>query len=98
MKYNNLHLIKPTSNTPVYFISPEAKEVLGTFIPNLGFSATEGKLGGYMAKWWRYLTDIELQSIAPIEVQVVEKRKYTKKVPEIDNEVRVKRKYVKKIR
>lgn len=68
--------------------------MLGTFIPNLGFNAVEGKLGGYMAKWWRYLTDVEQQSIAPIEVQVVEKRKYVKKV---DVEVHVKRKYVKKI-
>lgn len=95
MKYNNLHHTKPTPNIPVYFVSPEAKEVLGTFIPNLGFNATEGKLRGYMAKWWRYLTDIELQSIAPIEVQIVEKRKYVKKSPD---EVRQKRKYVKKIR
>ena len=70
--------MKPTSNTPVYFISPDAKEVLGTFTPNLGFSTTEGNLKGYMAKWWRYLTNIELQSIAPIEVRV--KRKYVKKI------------------
>lgn len=96
MNYNNLHHSKPISNTPVYFISPVAKEVLGTFIPSIGFNATEGKLGGYMAKWWRYLTDIELQSIQPIDVQVIEKRKYIKKSPQLDNEVRQKRKYVKK--
>lgn len=95
MNYNNLHHTKPTSNTPVYFVSPEAKEVLGTFMPFVGFNATESNLKGYMAKWWRYLTDIELQSIAPIEVQVVEKRKYVKK--SLD-EIQQKRKYVKKIR
>lgn len=82
MKYNNLHHTKPTSNTPVYFISPEAKEVLGTFMPFVGFNATEGNLKGYMAKWWRYLTDIELQSIQSSFIDLPElrqKRKYIKK-------------------
>jgi hypothetical protein len=75
LKYNNFHLVHPQHQQPVYFIAGEGKEVLGTYTRETGFNATEGKFMGYMAKWWRELTEAELTAFSLSTVVPKSKRK-----------------------
>lgn len=79
---NNLHHTKPTIGQWVYFISPNGCEVLGQYLAINSFNASEGNLKGYCAKYWRELTDVEVESLGITAQPITNKpkRPYIKKV------------------
>jgi len=79
-KYKNFHYDKPEPNTPVYFICPTGKEVLGLFKGKTWFEDMDGKYKNFTAKLWRNLDDSELRLVQMIDVpEERPKRKYVRK-------------------
>jgi len=79
MKYKNFHIDKPLPNTPLYFIGPNATELLGWYLGGTWFEDTAGRYRNYYAKFWRELAESEMLLVtSPPRVEVRTKRKYTR--------------------
>lgn len=60
-RYRNLHWEKPEVNQLVYWMGPNAKDILGWFRGNLQFQEVEKKYPGYIPKWWYPADEITIR-------------------------------------
>jgi hypothetical protein len=84
MKYKNFHIDKPEKHQLIYWLNTQLRETLGFFMGGTVFIEADGKQRGYYAKYWRAASEGDnlLATWKPdgSHIEVVEKRKYTKKV------------------
>lgn len=77
-KYKNVYKTKPEINQLIYWMGPQATDILGWYRGGHRFDEYERKYPGYIPKWW-YPADSELNIKDPLDQTPPEPKKRGRK-------------------